>query len=271
MVHGTIQCPRCGESLPAGTSRCDACGAFLVAMPGVEGAAPRAKPGGPASGQSRSAPAKQSGIPSAAWSMLLIGLICGGAVGYALRGSVGPRSNEGMPSGPADILAGQTGAGDGGSMGGMGGGAPAGRPTEMPAEVREMIAGYKATLAKDPDNVEANIGLGNLLFDSSQWERAIEHYQRALAKSPRNADVRVDMAICYHNLGQDDLAKKELERVTREQATHMNAWLNLGVVSANSGDRATAIRAWEQYLKLDPNGQHAGAIRQQIEALKQGS
>src|SRR4029453_16905149 len=53
--------------------------------------------------------------------------------------------------------------------------------------------------------------------------------------------------------------------------THRNAWLNLGVVSADLGDRATAIRAWEQYLKLEPDGPHSASLRAQIEDMKRGS
>ena len=116
-----------------------------------------------------------------------------------------------------------------------------------------MVQQYREALAKDPNDVDANIGFGNLLFDSSQWEKAVDHYGRALAKAPGNADVRVDRAIALHNLDRNDEALKELQRVTREQPTHKNAWLNLGVISATLGDRAGAIAAWEQYLKLDPN------------------
>ena len=267
---GMIQCPRCGESIPAGLSRCDACGAYLVPTPGTpspQQARPKT-PGRPQGNAPRPAgPARSGAMPSSAWAMLLIGLLCGGAVGYALRGSVGPRSDEGMPTGPADIMSGQTGAGMGG---GMGGGMGA-NPGAMPADVANMISGFRQTLAKDPDNVPANIGLGNLFYDSNKWQEAIQHYQKALDKDPKNADVRVDMAICYHNLGQDDRAKQEMERVTREHPEHRNAWLNLGVVSSNTGDRATAIRAWEQYLKLEPSGTHSSAIRAQIEELKRGS
>ncbi|HEX3113089.1 MAG TPA: tetratricopeptide repeat protein, partial [Candidatus Eisenbacteria bacterium] len=108
-------------------------------------------------------------------------------------------------------------------------------------------------------------------FDSNQWDRAVASYQRALEQAPGNADVRVDMAVALHNLGQNQKAKDEMERVTRESPAHRNAWLNLGVVSAQLGDRAGAIKAWEQYLKLDPNGPHSASIRAQIEDLKRGS
>jgi small glutamine-rich tetratricopeptide repeat-containing protein alpha len=128
---------------------------------------------------------------------------------------------------------------------------------------------YKATLAKNPKDLAANIGLGNLEFDSAQWQKAIDYYSRALEIDPRNADVRVDRAIAYHSTGQNDVAKKELLRVTRERPTHKNAWLNLGVVMRETGDRAGAIRAWERYLELDPNGLHAAGVRQEIASLKQ--
>jgi tetratricopeptide (TPR) repeat protein len=112
------------------------------------------------------------------------------------------------------------------------------------------------------------IGLGNLEFDSGQWQHAIDYYSRALEVDAKNADVRVDRAIAYHSSGQDDVAKKELLRVTREKPEHKNAWLNLGVVNNQLGDRAGALAAWEHYLELDPQGEHAATVRQEIEALK---
>lgn len=257
----TFPCPRCGERLPAGLTRCDACGAYVVPTPEV-------------TPSSTAKPAHAGGTPAIAWLLLVVGLICGGAVGYALRGAVGPRLDGGMPTGPADIMGGMTGAGERGAMdgGGMGGGS-SGSPAapQMPPQVTAMVQQYRQTLARDPGNVEANIGFGNLLFDSGQWQRAVEHYQRALEKTPGNADVRVDMGIALHNLGQNEQARKEMERVTRERPTHLNAWLNLGVVAATLDDRAGAIRAWEQYLKLAPNGEHAAAIRAQLEELKKAS
>jgi len=81
----------------------------------------------------------------------------------------------------------------------------------------------------------------------------------------------VDMAIAHHNLGQNELALSELKRATQDFPEHRNAWLNLGVVSANVGDNATAIKAWERYLVLDPNGPHAASVREEIARLKQGS
>ena len=138
----------------------------------------------------------------------------------------------------------------------------------MPPEVTAQVQRYRQALTMDPNDVAANIGLGNLLFDSGQYEKAIDHYSKALEKDPKNADVRVDRAIAYHGMNQDPKAKDELVAVTQSHPEHRNAWLNLGVVSANMGDNATAIRAWEQYLKLEPNGTHSAAIRDELSRLK---
>ena len=79
----------------------------------------------------------------------------------------------------------------------------------------------------------------------------------------------MDRAIAYHATGQNDVAKKELLSVTREIPGHKNAWLNLGVVNRELGDRPGAVQAWQKYLELDPQGEHASRVKQEIESLKQ--
>src|SRR5258705_307828 len=141
-------------------------------------------------------------------------------------------------------------------------------PAQMPGPIVQMVQGYKQALGKNPKDLDALVGLANLEFDSQQWAHAIDYYSRALAIDGKNADVRVDRAIAYHATGKNDLAKKELVRVIREKPDHKNAWLNLGVVNRELGDRAGAITAWERYLEMDPQGEHAADVRQEIDSLK---
>ncbi|HEU4726147.1 MAG TPA: tetratricopeptide repeat protein [Candidatus Eisenbacteria bacterium] len=244
-------------------TRCDACGAYIVPESGGHsGGAPRGA-ASPRSGKGAShAPAPRGGGGIPPWAFLVIGLVVGGAVGYALRAAVAPRDDSGMATGPADIMAGATGAG-----------APAGgmEQTQMLPGVIEALGKYRTTLASDPTNVEANVGIGNLMFDSGKWDQAIEHYSTALDKDPTLADVRVDRAIAYHTIGQNDKALAEMKRVTKEKPDHKNAWLNMGVVAGALGDRKTNIEAWETYLKLEPTGPHSDAIRGELAKVKAGS
>src|SRR6185295_18221993 len=134
MSPDRVICPRCGESLPATLDVCDACGAELGQT------ASRAVPAPPApragAERKRGAPApKRDAIPGIAWLLLVVGLAVGGMVGFALHSAVGPRAESEMPQGPADIMAGNSGAPEGGS--GMGG-APGSAPQSMPAPVMQM-------------------------------------------------------------------------------------------------------------------------------------
>jgi len=204
----------------------------------------------------------KAGLP--AWAFLVIGLIAGGAVGYALRAAVTPRMEGGMPTGPADVMAGAGAPAEGGTGGDAGGM----QKTQMMPEVIEALAKYRNALATDPTNVEANVGMGNLMFDAGKWDKAVEFYTTALKKDPKNADVGVDRAVAYHSLGQDKRALEELKRITRENPSHKNAWLNLGVVAGSMGDNKTNIEAWETYLKLEPTGQHSDAVRGELAKLR---
>ncbi|HEV8129596.1 MAG TPA: tetratricopeptide repeat protein [Candidatus Eisenbacteria bacterium] len=270
-ASSTITCPRCGERLPAGFTRCDACGAYLVPAPGALQASGRGSHDPRHRGSGAGARRQSASGASPSWLYLAIGLLVGGAIGYALHSAVGPRTDGGAPTGPSDILAGNTGSAGGGmDGGGMSGGGMGSPPpgAQMPPEISAQVQRYRQALMMDPKDLAANIGLGNLLFDSGQWEKAIDHYSTALERDPKNADVRVDRAIAYHSMNQDAKAKDELLAVTKSHPEHRNAWLNLGVVSANMGDKATAVRAWEQFLKLEPNGTHSAAIRDELQRLK---
>ena len=276
----TFTCPRCGERLPAGFTRCDACGAYIVpSTGGSSGGHQGASSSGPTApqrgghqrphGPARQAPRGNAGLPP--WAFLVIGLIAGGAVGYALRAAVTPRMEGGAPAGPADVMAGAANSGTmEGRMGGdAGGGAGGGMDkTQMLPQVVEALAKYRNALATDPTNVEANVGMGNMMFDSGKWDQAIEFYTTALKKDPKNADVAVDRAIAYHSLGRESEALAELKRVTRETPEHKNAWLNLGVVAGAMGDTKTNVSAWEHYLKLEPSGPHSDAIRSELAKIK---
>jgi hypothetical protein len=87
----TITCPRCGERLPEGLTRCDACGAYLVPVP-ASGAVHTEQGAGARGGAKgfRPRPAGSS-LTGTAWTLLLIGLVLGGAIGYALHSAVAPR------------------------------------------------------------------------------------------------------------------------------------------------------------------------------------
>ena len=136
-------------------------------------------------------------------------------------------------------------------------------------EVVAQIQTLEEIVKKDPRNLPAWVELGNLYFDSDQPKEAIQAYSHYLAVKPDNPDVRTDMGIMYRKLGQFDRALEEFRKAAQNDPKHANSRYNIGLVLLHDKqDMKGAIKAWEEYLKVDPNSERAQRIRAQIEKIK---
>jgi cytochrome c-type biogenesis protein CcmH/NrfG len=150
--------------------------------------------------------------------------------------------------------------------------APLGAPSPTPSgrdELASQIQPLKEIVKKDPKNLAAWVELGNLYFDSDQPREAIDAYTRYLAIKPDNPDVRTDMGIMFRKLGQFDRAIEEFRKAAQSDLKHVNSRYNIGLVLLHDKqDIKGAIKAWEDYLKVDPNSEKAQRIKTQIEKMK---
>jgi cytochrome c-type biogenesis protein CcmH/NrfG len=142
-------------------------------------------------------------------------------------------------------------------------------PTRNSIEATSQIQTLKEIVKKDPKNLPAWVELGNLYFDTDQPKEAIDAYNHYLAVKPDNPDVRTDMGIMYRKLGQFDKALEEFRKAARSDPKHVNSRYNIGLVLLHDKqDMQGAIKAWEEYLKVDPNSERAQRIKSQIEKMK---
>ena len=133
----------------------------------------------------------------------------------------------------------------------------------------EEIGRLEAIVSKEPTNLQALVTLGNLYFDSNQYQKAIDVYERSLAIDPKNPDVRTDLGIMYRAVKDYDRAVKEFREAARIDPSHKNSRFNLGVVLQNDKkDIQGAIAAWEDFLRVEPSGERATSVRGEIEQLK---
>ena len=154
--------------------------------------------------------------------------------------------------------------------------APPGAPVPAPAppardsvEATSQIQTLKEIVKKDPKNLPAWVELGNVYFDTDQPKEAIDAYSRYLAVKPDNPDVRTDMGIMYRKLGQFDRALEEFRKAAQSDPKHVNSRYNIGLVLLHDKqDMGGAIKAWEEYLRVDPNSERAQRIKAQIEKMK---
>jgi cytochrome c-type biogenesis protein CcmH/NrfG len=142
-------------------------------------------------------------------------------------------------------------------------------PGPSPAEMNAKIQALKDIVQKDPKNLSALVELGNLYFDTDQPKEAVEAYSKYLAIKPDNADVRTDMGIMYRKLGDSDRAMQEFRKAAQTDPAHANSRYNIGVVLLHDKqDIKGALKAWEDYLKVDSNSERAVRVKAQMERLK---
>lgn len=138
-----------------------------------------------------------------------------------------------------------------------------------PAEVASKTQALKDIVKRDPKNLSAWEELGNLYFDSNQPREAIEAYSQYLSIKPDNADVRTDMGIMYRRLGEFDRAIEEFKKAAQSDPKHVNSRYNLGLVLLHDKqDIKGAVKAWEEYLKVDQKSERAERVRSQLDKIR---
>ena len=131
------------------------------------------------------------------------------------------------------------------------------------------IDAYKAALRKDPNNLQALIGLGNLYYQTNQDRRAIENFEKALTLDPSNPNVRTDMALCLRRIGEGDRAIEELKKAVSANPRHPQSRYNLGVILIQDRkDVEGGIKAWEGILENIPDYPYREQLKQEIARLR---
>jgi hypothetical protein len=180
-----------------------------------------------------------------AYTLAVVCLLLGGAIGYLLRGS------EPGTVVPAQAAA-QTPGGNLGPAQIPGFGAVPGSGTS-PEMVDKAAQPMLEVLKKNPKDSDTLAKLGNLYYDSQLYAKAIDYYGQALKITPSNPDIRTDMGTAMFYLGDSDKALAEFEKSLSYRPNHANTLFNAGIVKwQGKKDVKGAVADWEQLLKTNP-------------------
>ena len=144
---------------------------------------------------------------------------------------------------------------------------PAGTHALDPNEVKAL----EALAAREPQNANARIELGNLFMDHERWDDAIRWYGEALKLDPKNADVRTDMGACLVHSGRAGEAVAVFDEALKAQPGHKKALFNKGIALMQAGRTKEAVTLWEDLLKRYPGDPQLQPLRQQIESARAGA
>jgi predicted Zn-dependent protease len=88
--------------------------------------------------------------------------------------------------------------------------------------------------------------------------------KRVYVLNPLQAAKEMKIGEFYMKKGSWKAAARRFEEATRWDPNSSEGFLRLGEAQAKLGDEKAARAAWEQYLKLQPDGKHAGDIRKKL-------
>jgi len=99
----------------------------------------------------------------------------------------------------------------------------------------------------------------------------IPELQARIAQAPDDVDARLELGVLLYEQNPPDLAgaTEQFRRVVEIDPKNENAWYNLGFcyISMNPPDCASALDAWNTVTRIDPTGDNATQIRSHMMGL----
>lgn len=125
---------------------------------------------------------------------------------------------------------------------------------EIPQAMQKRILELESQAKTDPNNVLLFTELGNLYFDTGQYQKAITAYTRSLELNPNNPNVLTDLGVMYRRTGQFQKALNSFNRAIQVDPKHQTARFNKGVVLFfDLNQKEEALKTWEELVSLNPN------------------
>ena len=109
------------------------------------------------------------------------------------------------------------------------------------AEQEQAALLARGEIQRDSTNVNAQIALANVLYDTANWSEAIIHYRSALRLDPTRVTTVVDLGVCYYNLSDTPVAESLFTQALAMDPRQPVALFNLGIVNESRNEFAKAL------------------------------
>ena len=132
------------------------------------------------------------------------------------------------------------------------------------------LAEIEAARLNRPSFPEASAVEGRIYRETGQTDDAIGAFNRAIRESHGfQPEAHVGLGRTYEEKGQYELAAHEFDIAIKQLSdTEPIIYQMLGAAYEKSGNNREAIAAYENYLRLAPNGSQASAVRSIVDQLK---
>jgi len=138
---------------------------------------------------------------------------------------------------------------------------------EEMGEKQRAVDLYKQIVARDPSYAPALINLGTIYFHLRQFGRTEELYRRATVADPNYVLAFFDLGNVLDELERIDESIVAYKTAVALAPRYADAHYNLALAYERKGERRSALRHWQAYVRLDRRGPWADHARGQIRRL----
>ena len=149
-------------------------------------------------------------------------------------------------------------------------------PQTAEEKLNTLLAAYEAN-PKDTTNMLAIATAYEDLYEAGKGEgteyleNAAAFLRNAIDVDPNLKEVYLRVANIYiSGIGTApayQAAAEVLNKATVADPQNPEVYLKLGIAQQKLGNKQAAVLAWQKYLELDPNGEMADVVREQIKVL----
>jgi len=124
------------------------------------------------------------------------------------------------------------------------------RALSMAPQDAERLFGLD--LEKNPRSATAHFGLGIVLKESSEYAKAIDHFEKALEEAPDTLPILRHLGEAYQLQGQDRRAIKVFERALKIDRLDKGSLFLLALSYQSLEEYGEAIRIYERLAAMEP-------------------
>ena len=145
---------------------------------------------------------------------------------------------------------------------------------------QDAIDEAKKDLEQNPKDPDAITDLGGLYAQNGQYDEAVKVLQDGRERVPNNAEIPALLGAVYAQqaAGVEPKEQKELyakagdsfAAAAEKEGEDEDLYLQAGQSYDQAGEPAEAIKYYNGYLDLEPEGDQAGAVKDRIAALLEG-
>ena len=163
----------------------------------------------------------------------------------------------------------------------LGGSSGAQEDQQQTTSSQEQITQAQQELEEDPENTKIIRRLAGLYIQNGQTKEAEEVLETGREVDPEDPVIPLYLGQAYERDAQAQTDAEERQAAYKQagdayaaaaelQPEKPQAYLAAGQAYEQAGDKGRAIEYWNEYLKREPDGEQADAVKERISSLLAG-